>query len=119
MSMQGNYLCGRLLGVQSTPWKNDPSKFNHRIGVAVDTVNDWGEPVTETKTADVQHNDLQRLQSFATANKGKMVAIPVGINCRELKRDGVINKAWVSMWVPNGAEVLVFEAAKSSVKAAS
>jgi len=76
---QGLFFIGLLEGYASKPWRSDPNKFNHKIGVSRQTTDDYGQVKTETQDIEVYGDQptLQKIQDFANKNVGKLVRVPV------------------------------------------
>ncbi len=67
---------GIMHGFQSEPWRNDPTKFNHRILLANPFLDGNGFQQTEVLSIDIAHDDVQRVQQLANELKGKQVILP-------------------------------------------
>lgn len=104
MQLQNGFQAiGIMNGFQSIPWKNDPSKFNHRLLLANPYLDGNGFNQTEVISVDVSHEDVQRVQRLADELKGKQVILP----CRCEAKKGGKNGAWLSKFLPKGSNIQV------------
>lgn len=98
----GNYVVGVLKGFSSVPWKTDPSKFNHRLGVCIGSYQDeWGQDHETIQTIDIQAADIERIKKFAADHSGRVVIVPAVFRARPGGRDG----AWMSCFMPKDQEI--------------
>ena len=91
MSVQvqnGEYVVGVLQELKTEPWRNDPSKVNHKLIVTNPYNDSYGNPQTEVKTIDVSGESLSYLNDFIAKNKGQRVMIPIRTQ----------GKSWRSKW---------------------
>lgn len=99
--LEGYYICGVCVGFASTPWKKDPSKFNHQIGIRVSFGSDaFGQPNEETVTVDVSPEDVPVIQSQANEYKDKPVMIPVRVFARSYG-----DKNFISTMLSKGSRI--------------
>lgn len=94
---------GIMHGFQSEPWRNDPTKFNHRILLSNPFLDGNGFQQTEVMSIDVAHDDVQRVQGLANEYKGKQVIL----SCRCDARKGGKSGAWLSRFLPKGSNIMV------------
>ena len=71
ITQNGFQAVGIILGFKSEPWRNDPTKFNHRILLANPFLDGNGFQQTEVMSIDITHDDVQRLQQLTNEFKGK------------------------------------------------
>jgi hypothetical protein len=93
---------GIMHGFQSEPWRNDPTKFNHRILLANPFLDSNGFNQTEVISIDIAHDDVRRVQQLANELKGKQVILP----CRCDAKKGGKSGAWLSRFLPKGSMIL-------------
>ncbi|MFT5298158.1 MAG: hypothetical protein ACI9YH_004205 [Colwellia sp.] len=96
---------GIMHGFQSDPWRNDPSKFNHRILLANPFLDGNGFQQTEVMSIDIAHDDVHRVQQLANELKGKRVILP----CRCDAKKGGKNGAWLSRFLPKGSNIMALQ----------
>ncbi len=102
--MEGEYIAGTMLGYSETPWKNDANKFNRTVGVMTGQYTDqYGQSHSNTISVDVQFDDAERIKAIAEKTKGSSVMIPVV----HVAKAGGKNGAWLSRFIPKGAEIKV------------
>lgn len=102
----GFVLIGEMVGVDSTPWASDSNKFNHNLGVKVGVRKDnYQVEHTDVKTVSINGDDLQRVKEIVEKCRGKTVAIQVVPNAKAGGRTG----AWLSVFMPKGAEITPFK----------
>lgn len=98
----GFQIVGMMHGFKSEPWRNDPTKFNHRILLANPFLDGNGFQQTEVLTVDVAHDDVERVQQLASQLKGKQVILP----CRCDAKKGGKSGAWLSRFLPKGSRII-------------
>ena len=109
MSVQvqnGEYVVGVLQELKTEPWRNDPSKVNHKLIVTNPYNDSYGNPQTEVKTIDVSGESLSYLNDFIAKNKGQRVMIPI----RTQAKVGGRNGAWLSRYMPKETEIITLKA---------
>ncbi|WP_201356428.1 hypothetical protein [Amphritea japonica] len=99
---EGFYLAGTLQGFKSTPWSSDPTKFNHRVGIARTYEDDWGNAQTDVTEVDVSLDDVQVIQKQCDILKGQDVIVRVVPSARKGGKTG----AWLSVFIPKGEKIL-------------
>ena len=97
----GTYCVGIMNGFVSQPWTNDPNKFNHRILLANPYLDNNGFQQTEVITIDVSADDVQRVQGLCNQLKDKQVIVLTRFDARK----GGKNGAWLSRFMPRGANI--------------
>ena len=95
---------GIMHGFQSEPWRNDPTKFNHRILLTNPYLDGNGFQQTEVMSIDIPHDDVNRVQQLANTLKGKQVILP----CRCEAKKGGKTGAWLSRYLPKGSNIYAF-----------
>lgn len=105
--LQGFFLCGILEGFASTPWTNDASKFNHRLGISRVFEDEWGNESRETVRVDVPLQSVEMMRKQAEMLKGKAVMVRVVPQARQGGKTGV----WLSVFVPQGENLVPQNAA--------
>jgi hypothetical protein len=93
---------GIMHGFQSEPWRNDATKFNHKILLANPYFDGNGFQQTEVISIDVAHDDVQRVQKIANELQGKQVILP----CRCDAKKGGKSGAWLSRFLPKGSQIV-------------
>lgn len=101
----GLYVVGVVQGFVSEPWRNDKTKFNHRLVIRRDYQDRYGNPAQDYENIDVMNDDVQRIQAFAAENKDKRVMCPVNKQARQ----GGKNGAWMSTYLPSGLPIQVIQ----------
>jgi hypothetical protein len=97
----GFFVVGMFHSVVSEPWRNDPTKFNHRLIVTNQYKDGLGMPQTEVIRVDISADDLPVLQQQAPRVQGKQVMVPVVCSARTGGRDG----AWLAVRMPKGSKL--------------
>jgi len=98
----GTYVTGIIKGFKSTPWKNDPTKFNHKLGLVVGSYQDeWGTDHEQLQAVDIQAADVERVRKLAADHQGTLAIVPAVFRARPGGRDG----AWLSVFMPQQAEI--------------
>ncbi|WP_027855002.1 hypothetical protein [Marinobacterium litorale] len=110
----GYFVIGNFHSVQSEPWRNDETKFNHRIILNNPYEDQFGNPQTEVIRVDISQEDLPTLQAQAGRIQGQQVMVPVVCNARK----GGSTGAWLSVRMPKGSKLL-FPNAQSQERKAS
>lgn len=90
---------GIMHGFKSEPWRNDPTKFNHRILLTNPFLDGNGFQQTEVMSIDIAHDDVTRIQQLANDLKGQKVILP----CRCDAKKGGKSGAWLSRFLPKGS----------------
>ena len=93
----GFTLTGIFKGFRSTPWKNDPTKFNHRIGIATLKDDGYGGQSENLIEVDILQEDIPRIQQSQNDYLGKYVMINVVPMAK--------GKSWLSCFMPKGSEI--------------
>jgi len=102
MNIQNGFQAvGIMHGFNSEPWRNDSTKFNHRILLANPFLDGNGFHQTEVISIDVAHDDVTRVQQLANDLKGKQVILP----CRCDAKKGGKSGAWLSRFLPKGSSI--------------
>lgn len=97
----GFHAVGIFHEFKSSPWANDPTKFNHRILLANPFQDANGFNQTDVVFIDVSNQDVERIRGLESNFKGKQVIIP----CRFEAKKGGKNGAWLSKFLPKGAQI--------------
>jgi hypothetical protein len=98
--LEGQFICGKLLGYQETPWPTDPTKLNRRIGVLTGTYKDsFGVEHVNSELIDIQYAESAIIQNQCASLVGKHVIVPVITVAKKGGKDG----AWLSKFMPKGA----------------
>jgi hypothetical protein len=93
---------GIMHGFQSEPWRNEPTKFNHKILLSNPYLDGNGFQQTEVISIDIAHDDVQRVQKLANELQGKQVILP----CRCDAKKGGKSGAWLSRFLPKGSQII-------------
>lgn len=105
--MRGEYIIGTMLGYSETPWTNDPTKFNRKIGIMTRQYEDqFGQVQSETVTVDVSYENAASIAQLAEKLKGKEVIVP----CITMAKPGGKNGAWLSRFMPKDGAIQLFNA---------
>lgn len=88
----GSIYRGILLGMQSTPWKNDATKFNHKLGISVQVPNDFGGFDSETKSLEIPGDELPKYQQYCADYTGKMIEVSFIYSLRKWKDNTFLNE---------------------------
>lgn len=102
MVQNGFQAVGIMHGFQSEPWRNEPTKFNHRILLANPFLDSNGFQQTEVMSIDISHDDVQRVQQLANELKGKQVILPCRCDAKKGGKSGV----WLSRFLPKGSNIM-------------
>lgn len=106
--MRGEFIIGTMLGYSETPWVNDPTKFNRKVGIVTsEYLDQFGQSQTQTVTVDISFEEAAKVAQVAEKLKGKEVIVP----CISLAKAGGKNGAWLSRFMPKGSEIRIFNAA--------
>lgn len=99
----GVYIIGVIKGFKSTPWAKDGTKFNHQLGLVTGTYTDeWNNVHENVVKVEIQAVDLERVKNQVQGKEGKTVSVPVVGRARAGGRTG----AWLSYFMPQGAEIV-------------
>lgn len=111
----GQYIQGEFLLLKSEPWKNDSTRFNHRL-IIVNTYQDNdGCTQTEKFQIDVLPDDLPILQAQAPRITGKTVLCPVRVSAKQFgSRD-----PYVSYLLPPGSKLVLIPSQNEQQKPAA
>lgn len=112
---QGIKVIGTLRGYAEIPWRNDPSKVNRKIGIAIETVDSYGCPDSINIDLDVPYGGWQKYQSQAEMLKGKVVEINIGVTAKKGGKTG----AWLSYYIVSDTDIVPATSKQPQVKAAS
>lgn len=100
--LQGFYLCGILEGFSSTPWTNDSTKLNHRIGISRVFQDEWGNESRDTIRVDVPMDSVEVIRKQAEMLKHKPVMVRVVPQAKAGGRTG----SWLSVFIPQGENII-------------
>ena len=98
----GYQVVGIMHGFQSEPWRNDPTKFNHKLLLTNPYLDGHGFQQTEVMSIDIAHDDVQRVQQIANEFKGKQVIFPCRCDAKKGGKSGV----WLSRFLPKGSTIV-------------
>lgn len=101
----GNYVVGVLGAVNSRPWANDPSKFNHEIVISRPYNDGYGNPQTDVTTISIGSNDLAAVQAQVGRYQGQRVVCPCVVRLKK----GETQKgpyAFIDRFFPSGGAIL-------------
>ena len=108
----GLNIVGVFKGFKSTPWKSDPSKFNHQIGIATYLNDGFGGQKENITLIDILTQDIEYIQSHQNDFIGKLVSLPVVARAK--------NKDWLTFFKPVDTKIeLLANPVKPDLKKAS
>lgn len=100
--LEGMYVAGKCEGFESTPWRNDPNKYNHRIGISREFTGQFGAVEKKIEVIDVPQDFVSKFQAQAQQLKGQQVIIRVVAQARAGGRNG----AFLSLFAPADSDLL-------------
>lgn len=112
-SMNGLYVFGECLGVKATPWRNDPNKYNYRLGIKDTFINSWGQTVADVFEIDIPLDHIQTVKAQAELLNGKKISVRI----RAVAKQGGRNGAFLLYYVADPVQ-LVEQKQQRSLKTA-
>lgn len=94
----GIFVIGELIGYKAQAWKNDPSRFNHRIGIKQSSVDSWGQESASVLELDIPMSLVEQIKAQAETLKGKLVSIKI----KPLAKQGGRNGAFLTYLIVDG-----------------
>lgn len=100
----GTYAIGILTQLESTPWKNDPSKHNHHIVLSQPYQDKYGNQQTEVLRIEVFQDDFNAISSQMAQLTGKQVVVPARFQHKKFN-----NNSWLAVSMPSHSIIYPFE----------
>ena len=102
-TISGEFVIGKLLGYSESPWANDPTKFNRRVGIQTGSYQDqFGVQHPNVVSVDVQFDDVPAVASQCQNLNGSYVMVPVITSARKGGRDG----AFLGRFMPKKSQIM-------------
>lgn len=107
--LDGQYIVGVFQDFESLPWKNDPSKFNHRLAISRNFEDRFGNIQNSYVFVNVAQDDVMRLNELKNKLKGKRVMAQVIFDMKsDLQRQKPY--AFMDIRLPKGMDVVEVDA---------
>lgn len=99
---QGLKIVGFLRGYAEVPWRNDATKVNRKIGIAIETLDQYGCVASNNYDLDVPYGDAQKFKAQAEMLKGQLVEVSIGVSAKK----GGASGAWLSMYIQPDSDII-------------
>lgn len=99
---QGIKVVGVMRGYAEIPWRNDNTKVNRKVGIAIEGVDQYGCTTQNNIDLDVPYQQFERFKAQAEMLKGELVEAFIGVTAKK----GGATGAWLQFYIVPDSDIV-------------